>query len=226
MTNLTAEDRKTITAMAVSYATRNNIGADPTKPAEHIGWFGSVKVHMVHASDPIITDGTLFVAVVRTDSEGMDKVALPGGFMDDGETAIQTSRREGLEETGFETQNAEVIGQRIFDGSRSIRVADPKLDIDGTMAKLGIKEGEIFVVSAQPVLHYVADLSKSEVKAGADVKAARVIPIEGAVFSIPDHKAMVENALKRVAEIKDANPAAEAKPNKGGLLASLFRANR
>lgn len=63
------------------------ITGSPDKPAHPLGKIALadgrvVNAHVVHAVDPIITDGASVVMIDRKNEPGKGKPALPGGFID------------------------------------------------------------------------------------------------------------------------------------------------
>ena len=71
----------------------------------------TVNAHVVHAVDPIITDGEFIVMINRKHDPGMGKPALPGGFIDPTqgggvESAIQAAT------TAFESWKRTTVEQR------------------------------------------------------------------------------------------------------------------
>ncbi len=163
----------------------------------------TVHAHVVHAVDPIITDGHEVVMINRRNPPGMGKPALPGGFIDPAkgggvESAIQAAAREAAEEVGIDLHQAKatLIGTRNMNRPFDIRVAAN----NGLEEKYGIKGGDVFMVSTQAVRFDVPDLAKTRLVAGDDAApgSARRVKIDSLTrdsLGIPDHLAMIEAAL-------------------------------
>lgn len=143
------------------------------------------------------------VLITRTHEPGAGKLALPGGFMDvvDGavETTLTAAMREAVEETGIDEAllrgaRGVPVGGRLFDRPFDIREAwnDPA----GTV----IKRGELFAVSTRGIRFRLAgDLADMRLQAGDDAKAVRVASLAALRpdwFAVPDHLAMIELALR------------------------------
>lgn len=158
-----------------------------------------VNAHVVHAVDPVITDGNELVMINRKNDPGMGKPALPGGLIDPTkgggvESAVQAAAREAAEEAGIDLENAKatLIGIRNMDRPFDVRVATN----NALEEKYGIKEGDIFMVSTQAVRFDVPDLSHTRLIAGDDALpgTARRVEIKSLtrdVVGIPDHFDMV-----------------------------------
>ena len=129
------------------------ITGNPDKAAHPLGPIKladgrTVNAHVVHAVDPIISDGTELVMINRKHDPGMGKPALPGGFLDPTkggvETAVQAAIREAMEEVGIELGDGELLGRRNFNRPFDVRVARSELP------QYGIAEGtwESFITPA------------------------------------------------------------------------------
>ena len=158
-----------------------------------------VRAHVIHAVDPIITDGKHVVLIDRKNPPGKGKPALPGGFIDPTsgggvESATQAAVREALEEVGVKLKGGTLIGQRNMNRPYDIRVA--KCDLP----QYGIKKDDIFMVSTQAVRFDVPDLVAARFVAGDDAKSgsARAVPVSELTreaMGIPDHYDMITHAI-------------------------------
>ncbi len=104
------------------------------------------------------------------------KWALPGGFVEDGETLAEAARRELLEETGVELQDIEQL----------LANADPGRDPRGWTVTVA----------------YLAIVNKQEVKprAGDDAKAVKWFKVNKLPKLAFDHAMILQRALARVQE--------------------------
>jgi ADP-ribose pyrophosphatase YjhB (NUDIX family) len=163
----------------------------------------TVDAHVVHAVDPIITDGEFIVMINRKHDPGKGKPALPGGFIDPTqgggvESVIQAATREAAEEAGIDLKKATVtlLGTRNMDRSFDVRVAAN----DTLEEKYGIKKGNVFMVSTQAVRFDVPDLASIKLIAGDDAVtgSARIVRIDSLTrdrVAIPDHFDMIKAAF-------------------------------
>ncbi len=174
---VTGDERETVVKRALELG----ITGTPDKAAHNLGPITlgndeTVTAHVVHAVDPVITDGKEVVLINRKNPPGKGLPALPGGFIDPVkggvESAVQAAAREALEEVGIELQGGTLIGQRNMNRSYDVRTATTALP------QYGINRGDIFMVSTQAVRFDVDDLSKTKLIAGDDAEpgsARRVI---------------------------------------------------
>jgi ADP-ribose pyrophosphatase YjhB (NUDIX family) len=163
----------------------------------------TVQAHVVHAIDPIITDGKGIVTIIRLNEPGKGKPALPGGLIDplkSGgiESAVQAGAREAMEEAGVDLSRAKatLIGTRNMNRPHDVRIAMN----GGLEEKYGIKEGDAFMVSLQSVRYDVPTLSHMTLTAGDDAApgSARYIPLKGLKadhFGVAEQFHMVEKAI-------------------------------
>ena len=179
------------------------ITGNPDKAAHPLGPITladgrSVNAHVVHAVDPIISDGVEIVMINRKHDPGMGKPALPGGFLDPTrggvETAVQAAIREAMEEVGIELGDGELLGCRNFNRPFDVRVARSELP------QYGIAEGDIFLVSTQAVRFDVPDLARTALVAGDDAEpgSARRVKIESLTkesVGVADHYDMIAAAF-------------------------------
>jgi 8-oxo-dGTP pyrophosphatase MutT (NUDIX family) len=162
-----------------------------------------VQAHVVHAVDPVITDGTYVVMINRRNDPGKGKPALPGGFIDSAngggvESGIQAAAREAMEEVGIDLgkAHATLIGSRNMYRPFDVRVAAN----NGLKEKYGIESGDIFMVSTQAVRFDVPDLAQTSLTAGDDAapgsaRRVRIDSLTRDAVGIPDHFDMSMAAL-------------------------------
>ncbi len=184
------------------------ITGTPVKASHRLGEItladgSTVNAHVVHAVDPIITDGDFIVMIDRKHDPGRGKPALPGGFIDPTEgggveSAIQAAAREAAEEAGIDLKKAalKLIGARNMHRPFDVRVAAN----DGLEEKYGIKKGDVFMVSTQAVRFDVPDLTNTKLIAGDDAMtgSARRVRIDSLTresVAIPDHFDMITAAF-------------------------------
>ena len=182
------------------------ITGDPDKAAHPLGTVTladgrTVNAYVVHAVDPIITDGKTVVMISRTRDPGAGKPALPGGFIDPAkgggvESAVQAAAREALEEVGVKLDKGVRIGSRNMDRPYDVRVARG----DGLKESYGIGDGDIFMVSTQGIRFNVDDLSQTDLIAGDDAqpgsaRRVEISKITRETVGIPDHADMVHQAF-------------------------------
>lgn len=181
------------------------IAGNPDQPSHALGGITladgrKVNAHVIHAVDPIITDGKEVVMINRKNDPGMGRPALPGGFLDPArgggaETGVQAAAREAMEEVGIKLGDGKLVGTRNMDRPFDVRVAQ------NDMPAYGIKKGDIFMVSTQAVRFDVPNLAQTNLVAGDDALpgSARRVPIaslnRGGV-GIPDHFDMIERAFQ------------------------------
>ena len=163
----------------------------------------TVTAHVLHAVDPIISDGDEIVMINRKHDPGMGRPALPGGMIDPTrgggiESAVQAAAREAAEETGSDLAKAKatLIGTRNMNRPFDVRVATS----DELEEKYGIKKGDIFMVSTQAVRFDVPDLKQTKLVAGDDALpgTARRVKISSLTrdsVGIPDHYDMIVQAF-------------------------------
>ncbi len=157
-----------------------------------------------HAVDALLTDpDENIVLITRRYPPGAGKLAIPGGFMDEAQGQVEeaeaAARRELGEETGIEQQlieGAELqgIGWRRYDRPFDLRAAWNDLP------ETGIRQGDIFMVSTQPVyLRTEADLLQVRLAPADDATAARVMSagaITEGTLGIPDQLGMIREIPK------------------------------
>ena len=200
------DEKDPMRAEIVSRAKALGITGDPDQASHNLGPVTlangkTVTAHVVHAVDPIITDGKSVVMINRSHEPGAGKPALPGGFIDPTkgggvDSAIQAAAREAMEEVGVELGEGIRIGTRNLDRPYDIRVAQG----NGLEESYGIKDGDVFMVSTQGVRFDVDDLSQTKLIAGDDAEpgSARrvdITDISRKTVGIPDHADMVKAAL-------------------------------
>jgi len=162
------------------------------------------RVHLRHAADAVLLDDHGQVALItRIHNPGRGKLAVPGGFIDEVDGKVETSRtaalREAMEETGISPDalaQAEVsqIGHRIFDRPFDVRCAWNNLP--GT----DIRIGEFFTVSTLGFrVKLQGDLREMHLQAGDDASAVQLFEIaklRREQFAVPDHLDMILAAAK------------------------------
>lgn len=201
---VTGPEREEVVRRAVALAASKRIKGTPRKAAHSLGPITladgrTVEAHVVHAVDPVITDGTYVVMINRSKPPGQGLPALPGGFLDPAkgggvETAVQAATREALEEVGLPLTGGRPIGTRNMSRPQDVRTATHD------MPQYGIKEGDLFMVSTQAVRFDVPDLDVVQLAAGDDAApgSARLVPISALTrdnVGIPDHFDMINAAL-------------------------------
>ncbi|MDE2101344.1 MAG: NUDIX domain-containing protein [Patescibacteria group bacterium] len=222
------DDNDPVREEIVRRAMKLGITGTPDKAAHNLGKLTlangkEVIFHVVHAVDPVITDGNSVVMVNRKYPPGVGRLALPGGFLDPAggggaETAIQAAAREALEEAGVTVGKGVLVGERYMDRRFDIRVARFNVDEPGISpdeqkkrqnskeefrAKYGIEEGDLFMVSTQAVRFDVPDLEKVKLVAGNEIVpgSARLVKLRDLSrdsVGIPDHYDMIMEAMPQV----------------------------
>ena len=161
-----------------------------------------VNAHVIHAVDPVITDGSEVVMINRKNEPGKGKPALPGGWIDPSkggvESAVQGAAREALEEAFADREKGDsaflgeghLIGTRNMNRPFDVRVATKDLP------SYGIKKDDVFMVSTQAVRFDVPGLANTNLKAGDDATpgSARRVAISSLTrdyIGIPDHFDMI-----------------------------------
>jgi len=172
-------------------------------PAEYLGPITlpdgkAVGLFLRHAADPVMLDDCgQAILITRLNAPGIGKLALPGGFIDPGETAEQAARREAVEETGISEKllaNAATLAvlPRLYDRPADIRVAYNNLR--GT----AIKKGDVMMIPTQAVcLKLPGDFTQYALQAGDDAGTVRVVKIAAMHvedFGIADHLVMLRQA--------------------------------
>jgi ADP-ribose pyrophosphatase YjhB (NUDIX family) len=195
-------------ARIIALVLARKFGDAPDAVAHDLGFLempdgGLLRCFARHAADPILLDEVgQVVLITRMHEPGVGKFALPGGFMDavdgvaeDGRTA---ALREAVEETGVSAAllaQCEVfaVGKRRYDRPFDIRRAWN--DIAGT----AIKKGELFTVSTQGFcVRIPGDLRDVALAAGDDAASVRVMRVDelpAEIFAVPDHLAMILEAV-------------------------------
>jgi hypothetical protein len=189
------------------------ITGTPDKAAHNLGLIvlgdgSTVRAHVVHAVDPIITDGRSVVMIDRVNPPGQGLPALPGGFIDPTrgggvESAVRAAAREAMEEVGVRLAGGQPVGERNMYRPHDVRTAM------ADMPQYGIKKGDVFMVSTQGVRFDVPDLSRVALNAGSDAKpgSARAVPISSLSrerVGIPDHFDMISQATTAAGAIPKA----------------------
>ena len=184
---------------------------------------GPFRVVARHAVDLVILDGSLkrVVLIKRVFPPGAGLWALPGGFIDGGETAADAALREAEEETGI------VAGLRAAAGTASrrskrrsasrdlasaIRMVPPwriarRFDIRATdwlkssvklSASATLRRGDLLAVMTQPFVLVLPELSQAAVRAGDDAAAVRIAEIRQlgkSDMGVGDHLDIIRAAI-------------------------------
>jgi len=188
-------------------AMAGRFGDQPDRAAHDLGLIAlpdgrTSRVWLRHAADAVITDAAgQVVLITRAHNPGAGKLALPGGFMDEVDGAIETvldaAIREAVEETGIDAVllravAAAPLGPRRFNRPFDIRMAWN--NILGT----AIRKDEIFCVSTQGIGFRLShNLRDVRLAAGDDAAGVQVVAIDAlstAQFAVPDHLEMVREA--------------------------------
>jgi 8-oxo-dGTP pyrophosphatase MutT (NUDIX family) len=185
------------------------IDGNPDQAAHNLGKIilgdgREVTAHVVHAVDPVITDGVNVVMIDRKNDPGKGKPALPGGFIDPRkgggvESGVDAAAREALEEVGVALGEGKLIGRRNMERPFDVRVAQEDFP------QYGIKKNDIFLVSTQAVRFDVPDLSQTKLVASDDAEpgSARRVSITSLTkesVGIPDHYNMIQQATAELAK--------------------------
>lgn len=173
------------------------------QPAEYLGPITlpdgkTVGLWLRHAADAILLDDYgQAILITRLHNPGIGKLALPGGFIDGGETAEQAAKREAAEETGISAQllsTAKTLAvlPRLYDRPGDIRIAYNNLP--GTE----IRKGDVMMIPTQGVcLKLPGDFTQIALQAGDDagtVRVAKIADLAPAEFGIQDHLPMLHQA--------------------------------
>lgn len=140
-----------------------------------------IKVILMTVDTVIHTDDAILM-IKRKNQPFADHWALPGGFIDPGETPLQAAIRELQEETGLQITSAEPVGE--FKTANR----DPRMENTWSYAfKLYVKD-------------------RATVKAGDDASAAKWVPINK-ISTLPvafDHRDIIKKALS--GQIDESSP--------------------
>jgi hypothetical protein len=194
----------------VQLASRLGIGDYPEKASYILGKVTlkdgtTVRAHVIHAVDSIITDGNELVMINRLKEPKQGLPALPGGFIDplDGdkvespfEAAAREAKEEAFEGIEISFENGALIGTRNMYRPNDIRIARG----NGLEEKYGIVDGEVFMVSTQAVRFNFPDLKNTPLAAGDDavLGSARRVKIDSLTrdnIGIEDHYDMIVEAF-------------------------------
>ena len=116
------------------------------------------------ACDAVIVKERSILLIQRKNEPFKGKWALPGGYIDENETAERCCAREALEETGLEIEVKRLIG--IF--------SDPERDPRGTVAA-----------------EYLCEVKGGKLNGGSDAKKAKWFPLDGLPELAFDHKGII-----------------------------------
>lgn len=208
----------------VKRAMQLNITGDPDKAAHALGGITLadgrvVRAHVIHAADPIVTDGKSVVMIKRLHEPDIGKFAFPGGLLDPKkgggvETTAETAAREAKEEANANLHNIKgvPVGKRRLNRPFDVRVAKG----DGLMEKYGIADGDIFMVSTQAVRFDVASFKGMKLKAEDDAEPGSAGPVR--INSIKrgmlaaDHYDILVEAFPEFFAKKTPRPQKKARP--------------
>jgi 8-oxo-dGTP diphosphatase len=122
------------------------------------------------AADAVVFDKTGGVLLIRRKNEPFQgQFALPGGFVDIGETTEDAALRELKEETGIDGQSPKLIGV----------YSDPKRDPRGHTVGIA----------------YLIEAKSLDVRAGDDAAAAQFVADWQHEHLAFDHRAIITDAL-------------------------------
>ncbi|MGQ4890995.1 MAG: NUDIX domain-containing protein [Candidatus Njordarchaeia archaeon] len=125
--------------------------------------------------DAIIIHEDRVALIKRRNPPYKDHFALPGGFIEYGETAENACKREAKEETGLDVEIIDLVGV----------YSDPKRDPRGHTITIA----------------YLCKPRSVDIKAGSDAKSAMWIPIsdviQGKIKLAFDHDKILKDALKK-----------------------------
>ena len=126
--------------------------------------------------DAVIIHEGKIVLIKRGNPPFKDHYALPGGFVEYGETTENACKREAKEETGLDVDIIDLIGV----------YSDPKRDPRGHTITIA----------------YLCKPKTTEVSAGSDAKSAMWIDLkkvtEGRIELAFDHQKIVNDAIRKI----------------------------
>lgn len=175
---------------------------------------GVFRLIVRHAVDLVIlvADRTAVVLIQRSHPPGAGKWALPGGFLDAGETARAAALREAEEETGLLAslgRKARLSTQAIRARLRPVppwRIAR-RFDIRGTTwlpqplrltRDVTLRPGDLMAVTTQPYLLVAGALSLEKLVAGDDAEGVSITllaDLEAGMIGVADHLAIIRSAV-------------------------------
>jgi len=120
------------------------------------------------AVDAVILFGSGIVLIKRKNPPYQGSFALPGGFVEVGETVENATKREAREETGLQIELLGLVGV----------YSDPKRDSRGHVVSVA----------------YLA-AGKGELASGSDAKSAEVFPLNSLPALAFDHDKIIRDAL-------------------------------
>jgi len=157
-----------------------------------------------HAVDlAVIDDAGQTLLIKRKFAPGEGKLALPGGLIDGGETALQAAIREAQEETGIISNLGLTSGQvadrvQPLGGARVDRAFDVRNPFWLNQAdSSGVGPDDLMMVTTQPHVLRVPLLEKSMITAGDDALDAQIVPlntVDSAQIGIGDHADILRSA--------------------------------
>lgn len=127
-------------------------------------------------TDCIIFQGDAVVLIRRGNPPFKGSYALPGGFVEDGETVEEACRREAKEETGLELSNLRLVGA----------YSEPGRDPRGRTVSFA----------------FLAESDLSKMRAGDDAAEVEIVEHWRNVSLAFDHKQILLEAVKLKEEIR------------------------
>jgi 8-oxo-dGTP diphosphatase len=132
---------------------------------------------MIHKNPALTVDGVIIkdhmiVLIKRSKSPFEGQYALPGGFVEYGETVESALIREIAEETGLEVKIKSLIGV----------YSDPNRDPRGHVVSLAFK----------------AQITGGELSSGSDAREVRLFDVRHLPQLAFDHEKIIHDALKQV----------------------------
>lgn len=195
----------------------------PDQPGHLLGKIttpdGPFRVVARHAVDLVMLDEERrrVVLIKRIHPPGAGAWALPGGFIDAGETTAEAAVREAEEETGIIASLRKLVGAAGRKRSRrnlvdAIRPLPPwriarRFDIRGTswlkqsvpLAKsVTLRPGDLLAVTTQPFVLVLPEIADMTLRAGDDASAVRIAEVaklDKSDTAVGDHLDIIRQAV-------------------------------